>query len=172
MFSFAKVSDDYGVVGPRTHYKLRKIRCLIECDRSGSYLLVASRHTFELEWRESDGPIVATPVHRGFGTRLLSGALEPFGGTIETTFEPTGLICRLSATLPEKNATSAGSDVTLTNRSAEFTSQSGLGRVKTLCRRNSGCGGLRSSFFSGFDYAGIAAIRGWMPMMFITRVRL
>ena len=77
-----------------------------------------------LEWRESDGPIVATPVHRGFGTRLLSGALEPFGGTIETTFEPTGLICRLSATLPEKNATSVGSDVTLTNRSAEFTSLS------------------------------------------------
>ena len=26
--------------------------------------------------------------------------------------------------------------------------------------------------FSGFDYAGIAAISGWMPMMFITRVRL
>ena len=59
--------------------------------------LVGTR--LNLEWRESDGPIVATPVHRGFGTRLLSGALEPFGGTIETTFEPTGLICRL-----ERNA--------------------------------------------------------------------
>ena len=77
-----------------------------------------------LEWRESDGPIVATPVHRGFGTRLLSGALEPFGGTVETTFEPTGLICRLSATLPEKNATLVGSDVTPTNHSTEFTSLS------------------------------------------------
>ena len=44
---FAEVSDDDGVVGPRTHYKLRKIRCLIECDWSGSYSLVASRHTFE-----------------------------------------------------------------------------------------------------------------------------
>ena len=30
---------------------------------------------------------------------------------------------------------------------------------------------MRASF-SGFDYAGIAAISGWMPMMFITRVRL
>jgi hypothetical protein len=30
---------------------------------------------------------------------------------------------------------------------------------------------MRASF-SGFDYAGIAAIGGWMPMMFITRVRL
>ena len=74
-----------------------------------------------LEWRERDGPIVATPVHRGFGTRLLSVALEPFGGTVETTFEPTGLICRLSATLPEKNASSIGSDVTPTNHSTEFT---------------------------------------------------
>ena len=26
--------------------------------------------------------------------------------------------------------------------------------------------------FSGFDYARMAAISGWMPMMFITRVRL
>ena len=29
-----------------------------------------------------------------------------------------------------------------------------------------------ASCFSGFDYAWITAIRGWMPMMFITRVRL
>jgi hypothetical protein len=26
--------------------------------------------------------------------------------------------------------------------------------------------------FSGFDYARMAAISGWTPMMFITRVRL
>jgi hypothetical protein len=32
--------------------------------------------------------------------------------------------------------------------------------------------GLNASWFSGFDYARIAAISGWMPMMFITRVRL
>ena len=54
-----------------------------------------------LEWRESNGPIVATPLRRGFGTRLLSVALEPFGGTVETTFDPTGLICKMSATLSE-----------------------------------------------------------------------
>ena len=45
--SFAEVSDDDGVVGPRTRYKLRKIRCLIERDWSGSYSLVAVRQTFE-----------------------------------------------------------------------------------------------------------------------------
>ena len=55
-----------------------------------------------LEWRESGGPIITTPTKRGFGTRLLSLALDQFGGTVETTFEPTGLICKLIVVLPEK----------------------------------------------------------------------
>lgn len=54
-----------------------------------------------LEWRESGGPAVGTPTKTGFGRRLLSRALDQFGGTVETIFEPTGLICKLSATLPE-----------------------------------------------------------------------
>ena len=33
--------------------------------------------------------------------RLLSRALDQFGGKVETTFERTGLICKLSAALPE-----------------------------------------------------------------------
>ena len=45
----------------------------------------------------------------------------------------------------------------------------GLGRVKTLCRKGEDG---RELAFSGFDYARIAAISGWMPMIFITRVRL
>jgi hypothetical protein len=51
-------------------------------------------------------------------------------------------------------------------------SELGLGRVKTLYRKSLGRAGLNASWFSGFDYARIAAINGWMPMMFITRVRL
>jgi two-component sensor histidine kinase len=65
-----------------------------------------------LEWRESGGPIIATPTRCGFGMRLLSRALDQFGGTVETVFEPTGLICKLSAALPEKNVASVKSDVT------------------------------------------------------------
>jgi two-component sensor histidine kinase len=56
---------------------------------------------FNLEWRESGGPMVVTPVHRGFGMLLLSRVLDQFGGKAETIFKPTGLICKLSATLPE-----------------------------------------------------------------------
>jgi len=54
-----------------------------------------------VDWRESDGPVVAPLTHRGFGTRLLSRALSQFGGTIKSKFEPTGLICEMSLMLPE-----------------------------------------------------------------------
>jgi two-component sensor histidine kinase len=53
-----------------------------------------------LEWRENGGPVVTKPTHRGFGTRLLSRSLEQFGGAVETSFETTGLICKLSVVLP------------------------------------------------------------------------
>lgn len=64
-----------------------------------------------LEWREVGGPIVNTPAKDGFGMRLLSQALAQFGGTVETTFEPTGVICNLSAMLPENLSTNAQSIV-------------------------------------------------------------
>lgn len=55
----------------------------------------------KIEWRESGGPIVATPTHSGFGMRLLKRALEDFGGTAEPIFEPAGLVCKLSAKIPD-----------------------------------------------------------------------
>ena len=61
-----------------------------------------SSEELNLEWRESDGPVVTPPTHRGFGVRLLSRALDQFGGTVETTFELTGLVCKLKVTLPER----------------------------------------------------------------------
>jgi two-component sensor histidine kinase len=65
----------------------------------------------DLEWRESGGPIITVPTKRGFGTRLLSRALDQFEGAVKTTFEPTGLICKLIATLPEEYTASVESDV-------------------------------------------------------------
>jgi two-component sensor histidine kinase len=53
----------------------------------------------DLQWRESGGPTVTAPVHRGFGTRLFSRALEQFGGAVEANFATTGLICKLSFVL-------------------------------------------------------------------------
>ena len=55
-----------------------------------------------IEWRESGGPTVGSPSHRGFGSRLLSSALDQFNGSVETTFEKDGLICRMKAELPDQ----------------------------------------------------------------------
>ena len=61
-----------------------------------------SDEQLSLEWRECDGPTVVTPLHRGFGMLLLSRALDQFGGAVETAFEPTGLICKLSVAFTRK----------------------------------------------------------------------
>jgi two-component sensor histidine kinase len=67
----------------------------------------------DIEWRESNGPAVIAPTHRGFGTRLFSGALEQFDGSVEPTFAKKGLICKLSLVLQESSP-SVAPDVTTT----------------------------------------------------------
>jgi len=51
-------------------------------------------------WYEVGGPPVAPPTHAGFGTRLFKRALGQFDGKVDADFAPTGLVCRLSVTLP------------------------------------------------------------------------
>jgi two-component sensor histidine kinase len=57
-----------------------------------------------LEWRESGGPSVVTPTHRGFGLGLLHRALDQFNGSVEMTFEKPGLVCELKAAVPKNMA--------------------------------------------------------------------
>jgi len=54
-----------------------------------------------MSWVESDGPEVALPTRRGFGTRLLSHALDPFHGVIESTYGAGGLGCDISFDIPK-----------------------------------------------------------------------
>jgi two-component sensor histidine kinase len=55
---------------------------------------------FVFVWRESGGPPVSKPSGTGFGSRLISRVLEDdFGGAVEVSYEPTGLVCRLTAPL-------------------------------------------------------------------------
>ncbi|HEY7810553.1 MAG TPA: HWE histidine kinase domain-containing protein [Allosphingosinicella sp.] len=55
-----------------------------------------------LEWREQGGPPVAAPGRRGFGLRMIERALAAdLGGGVAMEFEPTGLICRIEASLAE-----------------------------------------------------------------------
>ena len=65
-----------------------------------SLLFDMSDDVLHLTWRERDGPPVHAPQKHGFGLRLLSRALEPFGGGAEILFEPTGVVCNMRLTLP------------------------------------------------------------------------
>jgi two-component sensor histidine kinase len=46
-----------------------------------------------LDWRELDGPPVATPARAGFGSRLLKTAFPSEYGTAEIAFDPGGVRC-------------------------------------------------------------------------------
>jgi len=59
-----------------------------------------SDHVLELFWSELGGPSVARPTRQGFGLRLISGAMDQFSGSTETTFESGGVVCTAKATLP------------------------------------------------------------------------
>ena len=64
------------------------------------------RLNFVFIWRESGGPPVSEPVSVGFGSRLISRALQDdFRGSVEVSYGSTGLICCLTAPL-ENLATS------------------------------------------------------------------
>jgi two-component sensor histidine kinase len=49
-----------------------------------------------LEWREAGGPPVEPPLHRGFGTRFIAGAIGgELGGQVEHVFAREGVQCRI-----------------------------------------------------------------------------
>jgi PAS domain S-box-containing protein len=68
----------------------------VEADESGN--------EFHLVWQEDGGPAVDTPAVAGFGTTVLSQAVEyQHEGKVELDWRKEGLICRL--TLPMARAT-------------------------------------------------------------------
>lgn len=53
-----------------------------------------------IQWAERDGPPVEQPAHKGFGSRLISGATgRALGGEVELDYAPSGLIWSLIAPL-------------------------------------------------------------------------
>ena len=56
--------------------------------------------TLVLEWKEQDGPPVAAPTRRGFGSRLIEqGLAGDLGGAAVLAYEPDGLRCTIEAAL-------------------------------------------------------------------------
>ena len=54
-----------------------------------------------LHWREKDGPPVAPPSHKGFGSRVIERGLdhEP-EGTVDLDYRPDGLVCTMTFPAP------------------------------------------------------------------------
>jgi len=56
---------------------------------------VEAERGVDLEWRESDGPRIASPERTGFGSRLLGRALaSEFGSAADIAYAPDGVVCR------------------------------------------------------------------------------
>jgi PAS domain S-box-containing protein len=56
-------------------------------------------------WQEKDGPLVTLPTRQGFGSRLIKRSLShELGGEVQVTYEPTGVVCLISAPLTKRMA--------------------------------------------------------------------
>ncbi|WP_435171668.1 PAS domain S-box protein [Falsirhodobacter sp. 1013] len=58
-------------------------------------LTEGAERRLHLEWRESGVPGLGTASAPGFGTQLISSALDGEGGTVETDYRPDGITCRI-----------------------------------------------------------------------------
>ena len=57
---------------------------------------------FYFEWREVGGPEVVPPQNKGFGSSLLErGLASELGGQITLDYDPAGVVCRFTGSLPE-----------------------------------------------------------------------
>jgi two-component sensor histidine kinase len=65
-----------------------------------------------LSWRETDGPAVAAPQRRGFGSRLIEQTVRgQLNGSVIMAFEPSGLVCDFEMPLEaEANVTAQAAE--------------------------------------------------------------
>jgi two-component sensor histidine kinase len=58
-----------------------------------------------IEWKESNGPVVADPAYRGFGTTLIEEAISyEADGVATLEFPPSGVCCEIEIPLPQPTA--------------------------------------------------------------------
>jgi len=55
-----------------------------------------------LRWVEKDGPLVAPPSRKGFGSRLIErGLAGELRGSAQVSYPPSGVMCEIDASFPE-----------------------------------------------------------------------
>jgi two-component system CheB/CheR fusion protein len=76
-----------------------------QVDVSWTIKAVDNHRWLNLSWVESGGPAVATPMTRGFGTRLITGGLAyELEGDATLEFLPDGVCCAISLPLSESES--------------------------------------------------------------------
>ena len=62
----------------------------------------ATPRRLAISWREANGPPVAPPSRRGFGSRLIDQVIaSDLDGTVAMDFHPDGLACTITAPFPD-----------------------------------------------------------------------
>jgi two-component sensor histidine kinase/ActR/RegA family two-component response regulator len=60
---------------------------------------VTEQDRFQLTWRETNGPAVAAPTRRSFGTRMIGALGQQLHGDVKLIYEPTGFVYVLNVPL-------------------------------------------------------------------------
>lgn len=58
-----------------------------------------------LRWQETDGPTVAPPARKGFGSQMIErGLAQELNGTVHLDYRPEGLVCTMEFLAPHDTA--------------------------------------------------------------------
>jgi hypothetical protein len=88
-------------------HRCREIRGALDGFGSCECFLGADGDTFTMSWTERDGPPVAAPTRRGFGTIVIEKMAERnVGAAVDLDYAPSGVTWRL--TCPAANALELG----------------------------------------------------------------
>jgi two-component sensor histidine kinase len=53
------------------------------------------------DWQENDGPPIAPPSHKGFGSRMIERGLDhELEGAVDFDYRPDGLVCTMILPAP------------------------------------------------------------------------
>ncbi len=64
-----------------------------------------SKDGLDLEWRETAGPPIQTPISNGYGTKvIIASVTQQLGGTVTFDWQPTGLRFSMSAAISDSIA--------------------------------------------------------------------
>ena len=110
-----------------------------------------------LIWTETGGPPVVTPVHRGFGSRLIErSARDQLGGEATVDFLPRGVVYTVICSLEEE-----GSRCARSWRRSGRSDRAGPGAAPQGDRKADQAGNQRRRDRDILDHAVVAISRAW-----------